>query len=435
MSLTLLFNLILKYMNIPARISAWLIGVLVVPSIYLHGQSGPVKPDLALVGAKIYRSPDSPPIADGTVLIRDGKIFAVGTRKDIKVPPSDSVIDCKGLTLTAAFWNCHVHFIEPKWQGADGMPAGQFNRQMEQMITSHGFAHVYDIAEFSIENVLRIRNRIKKGDVNGPVIYTTGVPLVPKDGSPFYIAPLKLPEAGDAQQAVDHIQRQVDSGADAVKIWTGSPTRQGVVYMPPDIVRQITATAHRLGKPVFAHPTDTKGVMTAVENGVDILAHTSPDDGRRWSADTIRKMIAAHVALIPTLKLWKDELIKGGVTDWAHHPLLLTAEQQLHDFENAGGTVLFGTDVGYLSDYATVDEYRFLTEAGLDFPHILAMLTTTPAQRFGLSNRTGRIAAGMDADIVLVKADPAAAIQALDQVAYTILGGRVIYRSPGLNTR
>jgi imidazolonepropionase-like amidohydrolase len=435
MSLTLLFNLILKYMNIPARISAWLIGVLVVPSIYLHGQSGPVKPDLALVGAKIYPSPDSPPIADGTVLIRDGKIVAVGARRDIKVPASDSVIDCKGFTLTAAFWNCHVHFIEPKWQGADGMPAGQFNQQMEQMITSHGFAHVYDIAEFNIENVLLIRNRIKKGDVNGPVIYTTGVPLVPPNGSPFYIAPLKLPEAGDAQQAINHVLRQIDSGADAVKIWTGSPTRQGVVYMPPEIVRQITATAHGLGKPVFAHPTDTKGVMTAVENGVDILAHTSPDDGRRWSADTIRKMVAAHVALIPTLQLWKDELIKGGVTDWAHHPLLVTAKQQLHDFENAGGTVLFGTDVGYLPDYATVDEYRFLSEAGLDLPRILAMLTTTPAQRFGLSNRTGRIVAGMDADIVLLKADPAVDMQALDQVAYTILGGRVIYRSPGRNSR
>jgi imidazolonepropionase-like amidohydrolase len=329
--------------------------------------------------------------------------------------------------------SCSFH--QPKWQGADGIPAGQFNQQMEQMITSHGFAHVYDIAEFNIENVLLIRNRIKKGDVNGPVIYTTGVPLVPKDGSPFYIAPLKLPEAGDAQQAVDHIQRQVDSGADAVKIWTGSPTRQGVVYMPPDIVRQITATAHRLGKPVFAHPTDTKGVMTAVDNGVDILAHTSPDDGRRWSADTIRKMVAAHVALIPTLKLWKDELIKAGVTNWAQNPLLLTAKQQLHDFEKAGGTVLFGTDVGYLHDYATVDEYVLLTASGLTFPRILAMLTTTPAQRFGLSNRTGRIAVGMDADIVLLRGDPAAAIQALDEVAYTLLRGKVIYRLPVLNSR
>jgi imidazolonepropionase-like amidohydrolase len=167
--------------------------------------------------------------------------------------------------------------------------------------------------------------------------------------------------------------------------------------------------------------------MEAVNDGVDILAHTSPDDGHLWSADTIQQMIAAHISLIPTLKLWKDELKKSGAPDWAHHPLVLTAQQQLHDFSKAGGTVLFGTDVGYLSDYATTDEYVLLAGAGLTFPEILAMLTTTPAQRFGLSRRTGRIAVGMDADIVLLSADPGADIQALDKVAYTIRRGKVIY--------
>jgi imidazolonepropionase-like amidohydrolase len=407
------------------KITLWLIAILIFSHGY--GQRTTTHSNLALVGARIYTSPTAAPIEDGTVLIHNGKITAVGSRNEIRVPASWSVIDCKDLTLTAAFWNCHVHFIEPKWQDADLMSAAQFNRQMEQMITSHGFVRVWDIAEFTIGNVLRIRNRIKRGDVNGPVIYTTGVPLVPPNGSPFYIAPLKLPEAADAQQAVAHVREQIDSGADAIKIWTGSPTGNKVVYMPEDIVREITETAHRLGKPVFAHPTDTKGVMIAVNNGVDILAHTSPDDGRLWSADTIQQMIAAHISLIPTLKLWKDELKKGGTTDWAHHPLVLTAQQQLHDFYKAGGTVLFGTDVGYLTDYTTTDEYVMLAGAGLNFSEILAMLTTTPAQRFGQSRHSGRVAVGLDADLVLLAGDPAADIRTLDKVAYTIHRGKIIY--------
>jgi len=394
-----------------------------------YGQRRPVPSGLALVGAKIYPSPNAVAIDDGVVLIMNGKIVAVGSRATTHIPPGDSVIDCKGMTLTAAFWNCHVHFIEPKWAGADTMAAQRFNRQMEAMITSHGFAHVFDLAEFHILNVLRIRNRIRTGDVNGPVIYTAGVPLVPPGGSPFYIAPLKLPEASDAQEAAAHVRRQIDSGADAIKVWSGSPIGHGVVYMPPAVLKQITATAHSLGKPVFAHPTDTRGVMDAVDNGVDILAHTAPDDHRPWSADTIRKIITAHVALIPTLKLWKDELLKGGVTDWAHDPLETIAQRQLHDFIKAGGSVIFGTDVGYLPDYATVDEYRLLSGAGLDFPQILAMLTTTPATRFGQGRSTGRIAIGMDADIVLVKGDPAKDILCLDRVAYTMLKGRIIYDS------
>jgi imidazolonepropionase-like amidohydrolase len=386
--------------------------------------------DLALVGAKIYPSPTGAPIEKGVILIRKGKIAAVGSGDKIVVPKTMTVIDCRGLVLTAAFWNCHVHFIEPKWQDADLIPPAQFNNQMAQMITSHGFAHVFDLAELSIGTVLRIRDRIKKGEVSGPVIYTAGVPLTPLNGNPFYIEPLKLPEASDPQQAAAHVRQQIDSGADAIKIWTGSPVGGGkTVYMPEEIVRQMTQTAHNLGKPVFSHPTDTKGVMIALDGGVDILAHTAPQDGRAWSADTIRRMLTAHLALIPTLKLWKYELQKGGAVDWAHTAFMLTAQQQLHDFSKAGGTVLFGTDVGYVPDYSTGDEYTLMAGSGLSFSQILAALTTTPAQRFGLGARTGRIAVGMDADIVLLKADPALDIRSFDKVVYTFCQGKIIYRN------
>ncbi len=277
---------------------------------------------MALVGARIYPSPSASPIENGTVLIRNGKIISIGPSDKIVVPKSDRIISCKGMVLTAAFWNCHVHFIEPKWNRADTISADRFNQQMSDMLTSHGFAHVFDLAALDIQQTLRIRNRIKKGDVVGPVIYTVGVPLVPPDGSPFYIEPLKLPEATDPQQAALHVRQQIDSGADGIKLWTGSPTRHGTVYMPVSIVRAIVSQAHRFGKPVFAHPTDNQGLAIALEGGVDVLAHTTPDGGRVWSPDTIRLMLAAHMSVIPTLKLWKEELLKNGVKDPMHHQLV-----------------------------------------------------------------------------------------------------------------
>jgi imidazolonepropionase-like amidohydrolase len=386
--------------------------------------------NLALVDAKIYPSPTEAPIEKGVVLIRDGKITAVGSSDKIVVPKNMTVIDCKGLILTAAFWNCHVHFIEPKWDHADQLPAATFVRQMEDMITSHGFAHVFDLAEFTIGHVLLIRNRIKKGDVAGPVIYTAGVPIVPPNGSPIYIAPYKLPEIGDPQQAAAHVRQQIDSGADAIKLWTGSPIGGGsIAYMPEAVAKAVVATAHALGKPVFSHPTDSMGVAIALTCGVDILAHTAHDE-KPWSAETIREMIANHMALIPTLKLCKEELIRQGVTDWEKNPLLPSAQRQLRDFSQAGGQVLFGTDVGYVPDYSVGDEYTFMAGAGLSFPQILAALTTAPAKRFGLSAKTGRIVAGMDADIVLLAADPTADIRAFDKVAYTLYQGKIIYQKP-----
>ena len=51
---------------------------------------------------------------------------------------------------------------------------------------------------------------------------------------------------------------------------------------------------------------------------------------------------------------------------------------------------MFGTDTGYLTDYSMDEEYRQLGLAGLSFRDVLAMLTTNPAQRFGvLTGRAG----------------------------------------------
>ena len=52
--------------------------------------------------------------------------------------------------------------------------------------------------------------------------------------------------------------------------------------------------------------------------------------------------------------------------------LLANAQAQLRAFADAGGQVLFGTDVGYVSDYDPTDEYVFMRDAGLSYPRILA---------------------------------------------------------------
>ena len=56
-------------------------------------------------------------------------------------------------------------------------------------------------------------------------------------------------------------------------------------------------------------------------------------------------------------------------------------------------------------------------------------MTTAPAARFGASNQLGRIAAGLAADVTILRSDPAKDIRALASVDYTIRGGTVIYRS------
>jgi imidazolonepropionase-like amidohydrolase len=184
--------------------------------------------------------------------------------------------------------------------------------------------------------------------------------------------------------------------------------------------------AHHAGKPVFAHVSNNQGIEVAVESGVDILAHTTPSDDL-WSPSFAERLTAAHMALTPTLTLWDVEGKKGNASSDEIEKGMSRAAQQLKAFSQAGGQVLFGTDVGYIEKVDTSEEFAWMSRAGMSFQKILASLTTNPAQRFGYSSHSGRIAKGMDADLVVLSADPAQSTTAFSQVRYTIRNGKIIY--------
>ena len=385
---------------------------------------------LALVGAKIYPSPTEKPIFNGVVLIEGGRIIAVGANGKAKVPSDAKVLDCTGLTMTAGFWNNHVHLADPKWQNAGGLTSSQLTQQFQEMLTRYGFTTVFDTGSF-IENTKVIRKRIEAGEVAGPRVLTAGEPIYPKDGLPGYVRELriKLPEAASPEQATLLVREKVSGGADAVKIFAGSWVGgDSVVAMPLDVIQAITSEARRHGKLVLAHPQNAAGLQVAVEGGVDVLVHTAPDAGE-WGKALLARMKQSKIALIPTLKLWRVELQKAGKSTEAARRFQAVGVGQLRAYSKAGGQILFGTDVGYMADYDTAEEYLLMEQAGMDFRQILAALTTAPTERFGVSKRIGRIAPGMDADVVLLTGDPANEIRAFSNVRYTIRQGLVIYRS------
>jgi imidazolonepropionase-like amidohydrolase len=71
-----------------------------------------------------------------------------------------------------------------------------------------------------------------------------------------------------------------------------------------------------------------------------------------------------------------------------------------------------------------------MAQAGMSFRQILASMTTAPAERFGESKTLGRIAVGFQADLAILKDDPARNIRALAAVQYTVRAGKLIYREP-----
>jgi imidazolonepropionase-like amidohydrolase len=402
-------------------------------------ESGEVVPEarvpgpraIALVGGRVHPAPEADAIADGVVVIERGVTTAVGPRARVHIPAGATVLDCTGATVTAGFWNAHVHFTEPAWADAGTADPARLAHALQAMLTRWGFVRVVDTGTPPDVNV-PLRRRIESGEVPGPAILIAGGGIVPDGGSPFYVRPLRLFEARTAEDAATRVEAVAALGADALKLFTGSyaePNR--IVVMPVEVVRGAVTAAHRRGLLVIAHPSNSAGARAALEGGVDILAHVFPADADGpWDRTLPPRMAERRMALIPTLTLFSWELTRLGLPAPLVQRLLANGEAQVRAFAEAGGQLLFGTDVGYMTVYDPTDEYVRLHRAGLSYPRILAMLTTAPAERFGLASRTGRLAPGFDADITVIEGDPAQDIRALARVRYALRTGRLLYGTP-----
>jgi imidazolonepropionase-like amidohydrolase len=202
----------------------------------------------------------------------------------------------------------------------------------------------------------------------------------------------------------------------------GSPT----ALLPQAAIEAAAHEAHARGKPVFAHPQTREGLMAALHGGADILAHGIPNAGQLDDA-TIVEMKQKGIAIIPTLKLWRYELRNDRTSQGQQ--FVKAGVDQLRSWVTAGGNVLFGTDVGYMDDYDTTEEYELMAQSGMNARQILASLTTAPAERFGGSTRLGRIAPGFAADLAVLDKDPSEDVRAFAAVRYTIRDGKVIYQA------
>ena len=338
-------------------------------------------------------------------------------------PPADRVIDAAGKTVTAGLWNSHVHFTEPKWANAGTLPEDALVRQLEDMVTSHGFTSVVDTGSDPV-TTLALRRRIGEG-VAGPSILLAGGSFVGEKGSPAYLT-VKLPEVTDPAHATRLTKEVLAQGVDHIKIFTGSYVGQAPpVHLPLPVVQAVTAEAHAQGRLVVAHPQTLEGTQLAVDGGVDVLAHTAPQGGA-WPQETIAQMVAKKMSVIPTLKLFRYELTRAKLPPIAIDRAQATAVRQLQAFAAAGGDVLFGTDLGYMTDYDPTEEFQRMAEAGLTFEQILAALTTNPVKRWSAGER-GTVEVGKAADLVVLGADPATKIEGFADVRYTVRDGRVIF--------
>jgi len=382
---------------------------------------------IAIRGAKILPSPDLPPIDTGTVLVRNGRISEVGPT--VAIPPKTRIIPGEGRVLTAGFWNAHVHFTEPKWRRVSREAQPVLEAHLHEIFTSRGFTTVVDTGS-DPRCTLKIRRRIELDEAFGPHIYTAGPGIYPPRGIPYYLRgtiPFWLralvPTPASPRRARRAVEQNIARGADLIKLFTGSYVARGEVRpMPEPVARAAVEAAHERGLPVYSHPSNLEGARIALRAGVDVLAHP-PDTTQRVDEGLLREMIDRRMSMIPTLQMFERTVSTS-------RSYLEPIYEIVRRFHALGGSILFGTDVGYMTDHSVDDELRGLTGCGLSPNEILRSLTTAPAQRFGVGDEVGTITPGARADLVLLDADPFDHPLAFTRVRATLREGRVLHLRP-----
>ena len=247
-----------------------------------------------------------------------------------------------------------------------------------------------------------------------------------------------FPYIDDPGMAEQFVADRVAEGADYIKVFVEDGTVTGVGPIPvisPEIVRAVARAAHDRGLLVLAHATALEAARLAVSCGVDGLVHifidqAAPEEFLDEIAErdvfvvatlaTLGSLSAkrsgAHLAADPRVapylpEDWRENLLHTWAkTDREFHlEDALTTVGALH---RRGARVLAGSDAvrvkagpGTAHGVSLHDELALLTHAGLTPAEALRAATSLPADTFGLNDR-GRIRAGKQADLLLVKGQP-----------------------------
>ncbi|MGH6613673.1 amidohydrolase family protein [Sphingomonas sp.] len=395
------------------------------------------------------------------VLIADGKVAATGAAGSIKAPAGATLIDGRGKTLVPGLWDSHQH-VGDDWNLLQNVATGMTN---------------YRSPGSMIDEALSIYKRRAAGDLLAPdgkisVIIDRKDPLAAQGA-------LTVSSAAETVAAVDKVKA---AGLWGVKFYTS---------MTPAWIAPGAAEAHKLGLHVHGHIPAGMRPIEAVRAGYDEITHINfimmqamPQEvvdkantaarlegpakyGKDVDLDSpAMKSFYAELAkrrtiVDPTLTVWEPQMTSDGtalspeyapfadvappsvVRGWkvGGYPLFggLTRDDFRKSFakmvglvgrlHKAGVRIVAGTD-GY--GLELVRELELYQQAGLTNAEALQTATIIPARMTGMDDRTGSIAKGKEADIILVDGDVSKDITNLRHVETVFLDG---YRLDGTALR
>jgi imidazolonepropionase-like amidohydrolase len=185
----------------------------------------------------------------------------------------------------------------------------------------------------------------------------------------------------------------------------------------------IVQTASSIGRPVVVHASTPEGMRRAVMAGAETIEH-----GDGGTPEVFKLMADRKVALCPTLAAGDATSQYGG---WKKgtDPEPAGIRRKKESFARAlaaGVTIAAGSDVGVFPHGDNARELELMVAYGMQPLAALASATSVNARVMHLENQIGRVAQGLQADLVAVTGDPTKDISALRKVQLVIKAGNIV---------
>ncbi len=431
-------------------------------------------PVVALVHARLVDASSPAAREDQTILIRDGKISAIGPAGEVLVPKEAQAIDLTGKTVIPGLVMVHEHmFYSVKAIEGGPFHVNQMEYSFPRLYLACGLTSIRTAGSVEPYSDMEIKRRIDAGEMIGPKMHLTA-PYI--EGSPSAIAQLHAVSGPD--DAARLVNYWADQGFTSFKLY---------VHVRRDVADAAIAAAHKRGLQVTGHI----GVLTyreAAEAGIDNLEHgffastdfvrgkkegelpapamsqASLDELKVDSPEVdslIQLLVSRHVALTSTLTVIEGfvagrPILPARVLECMSEPArenylgawakvnernasmiprfkkLMVLEKR---FADAGGLLVAGTDPtgtgSTVAGFGSLREVELLVEAGFTPMQAIQVATINGAKLLGVDREVGTIEVGKCADLVVLAGNPLQSIGDIRKIE-TVFKDGVGYNSSKL---
>ncbi len=393
-----------------------------------------------------------------TVLVEDGRIAGVEPF-GCDLPHGCEVRTFDG-TLLPGLIDTHVHLVTDSGPGALDRVAGYTGEQVDEVVTEAlrrhlgaGVTTVRDLGDRDFAVVDR-RDRQRGSEVLEPRIVAAGPPVTTPGGHCHFLGG-EVEGHGQIRAAVrERVERRVD----VVKVMaSGGMATLGTDVTAPQFsledLRVLVDDAHAAGLPVAAHAHAAAAVDQAVALGVDSIEHASylrspevgvptlagpgPPPPGGASDEQLERLGASGIAVCPTLGGFSLRMLLEAPPEMVANmrrfgvspeSLVEARTSLLRRMAAAGVRFVSGADAGIVPPKA----HGRYADAVIELADILRMdtalasATSVASDVCGLAGVTGRLAAGLDADLLVVDGDPSVDPDALRRPAHVVVRGQPV---------